>query len=541
MPNHKPHSAIHVADQLFAFLYKLGIRRVFGIPGDELEIFDALGHSDLEFVTTRHEQGAAFMAAAMGKVGPLPGVCISTLGPGATNLVTGVADAYQNRVPLLVLSGQLGIKSHSENPLVHQYINLVKLFEPVTKATYLLSDSKSLVDTVAQALRTAQAARPGPVHITLPVDIMEEVANGPIGAVNLLKSSRAVSQTTLAKAIKVLKTTRFPVAFLGQTAQAAHPAFRSILAQSRIPVVTSFLGKGAFSEYDQWSLGVMSRHVKDKLATVLDQADLFLVFGYDYVEGIQPEVFKGKKIIVLDEVSLAKEGLLQPDVELVGPAEVISRQLAQAITQAHYRAAWPPSNITAVRQERARQLLAVQKLDSVPFNPLRIMQVLQELTQGDATIVSDVGIHKQVIALGYKTKRPLSVHFSNGLSAMGFALPFAAGLRFSQLKEKNIIAISGDGGFLMNVQELETIKRYNLDLKILVLYDNAFGMIKNNLVQKYQRVNNLDFTNPDFGDLAKSFGIKYIQASEQSDLRRILKALLNSSGPTLLALSIRYS
>ncbi len=533
---------IHGADYLFSFLRKLGVKHIFGIPGDELEIFDALGHSEIEFITTRHEQGAAFMAEAVGKVTSLPGVCISTLGPGATNLATGVANAYQNRVPLLVLSGQLEKKYHTYNPLPHQYVDLQKFFKPITKETYVISNLHDMESTIVSALKKSKEPRPGPVHVTLPIDVMEENFTGGLkSGTNIKFVQKRVGGAEINRAIKTLGKSRLPLIFLGREAQYAHPSFSSALLKSNIPVITSFLGKGSFPENNPMSLGVISRHVKDKLVDVLKDADLLLIFGYDYIEGIPPDIFAGKKIIYIDSISAKKDRLLKPDVELVGDVSYISQKFARKIISSRYKTSWSPGMIKEISQERLQKILDVQKLDSFPFNPFKIIHTLQEVARGDEVIVSDVGIHKQVIALGYKAKSPLDLHFSNGLSSMGFSLPFAAGLRFSLPADKVIISINGDGGFLMNVQELETIKRYNLDIKIIVMFDNAFGMIKENLVQKYQRVRCLDFTNPDYKYLAKSFGIRYMAVDKKSDLKMVLKSFLSSRGATLLAIPIKYS
>ncbi|MDO8429804.1 MAG: thiamine pyrophosphate-binding protein [bacterium] len=534
---------IHGADLFFHLLHKFGIKRIFGIPGDELEIFDALAHSKIEFVTTRHEQGAAFMAQAVGKVGSLPGVCISTLGPGATNLVTGVADAYQNRSPVIVLSGQIEKKYHDTNPQAHQYINLQKLFSPVTKASFVLRDVLDIPVVLQKAVDIAMGGRPGPVHITLPVDVMETVISKKTSRFSHphLNPLARLDIKNIQKAIKVLKKSKYPVAFWGGAMQRRDGALVRAFEKARIPVMTSFLGKGSFPEFNSLALGTASRHIKDKLVEVLEKADCFLVFGYDYIEGVSSKIFDKKKIIYFDTVASKVDHLISPAVECVGDVSQFSSKFAEELLSDQYRSNWNLEFISKIKKSRREQALNNQNLKSFPFNPFKIMQTIQKLSKPKDLIVSDVGVHKQVIGLGYQVEEPFGVNFSNGLSSMGFSLPFAAGLRFITPKSQRIISINGDGGFLMNLQELETIKRYNLDVKIIIFVDNSFGMIKANLLQKYKRVKNLDFTNPDFESLASSFGIGFVPVRGKEDLEAALKSLFDSKGPALLAIPAKYA
>jgi len=532
-----------VASYLFSQIKSYGVNYIFGIPGDELKIFDALAHSQIEFITTRHEQAAAFMAQAVGKLSPIPGFCISTLGPGAANLVTGVADAYQNRAPLIVLSGQLEKFHHKTKPQAHQYIDLQKLFAPITKATFIIKSANGVKSTLEKAITIATSDRKGPVHITLPVDVMEKNVTGRISNFTLkIKPDKINPQPRMVlKAVNAIKKSKYPVLFFGQQAQYLADDVRRRIEKMNIPVMTSFLGKGSFDETHPLSLGTVSRHVKDKLKDVLDIADLFIVVGYDYIEGVQPILFEGKACIYIDEVPSTQERLLKPVVSLVGNIEKNTQDLFVNLAKATYQTEWDVSIIQGVKKARYQQILERQEMESHPLNPFYVMQELQRVLSGNEHIVSDVGNHKQAIGLGLQAKRPLRIHFSNGLSTMGFSLPFAAGIRFAKGNKEDIIVICGDGGFLMNVQELETIKRYNLNIKIIVFVDNAFGMIKSNLLAKYQRVKNLDFTNPDFHLLAKSFGIGYIAVFGKKDIHAKLAKLITAKETTLLTIPIKYS
>lgn len=532
-----------VADYLFSQVKSYGVDYIFGIPGDELKIFDALAHSEIEFVTTRHEQAAAFMAQAVGKLSPIPGFCISTLGPGAANLVTGVADAYQNRSPVIVLSGQLETGYHQTNPLAHQYIDLQKLFAPITKAAFIIKSSSGVKSTLEKAITIATSHRKGPVHITLPVDVMEKQVSEKSRDLSLkIKPNETNTQSTaVAKAANVIKKSKCPVLFLGQQAQYLTDDVRRKIGKTKIPVMTSFLGKGSFDETSPLSLGTVSRHVKDKLKDVLEKADLFIVVSYDYIEGVQPALFQGKASIYIDEISPTKDRLIKPTVSLVGNIQKNTEALFMNLDKAKYLSRWDVSFIQGVKNARYQQIIDAQEMGSYPLNPFFVMQVIQKVLSGDEHIISDVGNHKQAIGLGLQAKKPLRIHFSNGLSSMGFSLPFAAGIRFAKGNHENIIVICGDGGFLMNAQELETITRYNLNIKVIVFVDNAFGMIKSNLLAKYQRVKNLDFTNPDFKTLAKSFGIDYLAVMGKKDLDAKLAKLISAKQTTLLTIPIKYS
>ena len=532
-----------VADYLFSLIKSYGVNYIFGIPGDELKIFDALAHSDIEFITTRHEQAAAFMAQAVGKLSPIPGFCISTLGPGATNLVTAVADAHQNRSPLIVLSGQLEVRYHNTNPQAHQYIDLQKLFTPITKATLIIKSPSDVKSTLEKAITIATAVRKGPVHITLPVDIMEKpMSTRSNSSVLKIKPNKInVQPTAIAKAVNAIKRSKYPVLFFGQQAQYLPGDVRKKIEKMNFPVMTSFLGKGSFDETSSLSLGTVSRHVKDKLKDVLEKTDLFIMVGYEYIEGVQPTLFQGKRIIYIDTISPTQDNLIKPAVSLLGNIQKNISALLIHLDKMKYLSRWNVSVIQGIKNARYQQILKSQKMQSYPLNPFYVMQAIQKAISGDEHIVSDVGNHKQAIGLGLRAKKPLTIHFSNGLSSMGFSLPFAAGIRFAKGNKPTIIVICGDGGFLMNLQELETIKRYKLNIKMIVFVDNAFGMIKSNLLAKYKRVKNLDFTNPDFRNLAKSFGIEHIAVKGKQDIQTKLKKLLAAKQTTLMTIPIKYS
>ncbi len=532
-----------VADYLFSLIKSYGVNYIFGIPGDELKIFDALAHSRIKFITTRHEQAAAFMAQAVGKLSPIPGFCISTLGPGATNLVTGVADAYQNRSPLIVLSGQLETSHHKTNPPAHQYIDLQKLFSPITKATFVIKSSDDVKSTLEKAIIIATSDRKGPVHITLPVDVMEKkVSKRSNSLVLKIKPNKInIQPITVFKAANAIKKSKFPVLFFGQQAQYLSDEVRRKIEKLNIPVMTSFLGKGSFDETNPLSLGTISRHIKDKLKDVLWKTDLFIVISYDYIEGVQPILFAGKKNIYIDTIPSTRDQLIKSTVSLVGDIQKNTADLLTNLDKANYLSKWDVSVIQGVKKATYQQILERQEMESYPLNPFYVMQAIQRVLSGNEHIVSDVGNHKQAIGLGLQAKKPLRIHFSNGLSSMGFSLPFAAGIRFARGNHENIIVICGDGGFLMNVQELETITRYKLNIKVIVFVDNAFGMIKSNLLAKYQRVKNLDFTNPDFHYLAKSFGIDYIAVFGKKDIHAKLAKFIGVKHTTLLTIPVKYS
>ncbi len=533
------HGQVHAADYLLEYLYSKGVRRIFGIPGDELELFDAIGHSKVKFITTRHEQGAAFMAAAIGKMTALPGVCISTLGPGAANLVTAVADAHQSRIPLIALSGQLESTQHSVKPLAHQYIDLEKLFAPITKKTFFIKRADDIIPVIDEAFRIALEPRQGPVHITLAADVMEEVVLKRPSTRGTIHREVPISSAPIEVALKLIQGSSFPVAFLGQNALSMPFSARKVFEKAGVPVVTSFTGKGSFPENSPWSLGVVSRHVKDRLSEIFDKADLFVVYGYDYVEGVHPRIFEGKKVLLIDASPAKAEKIFKPQAQITDMRMV--DVLCEKMLRGAYRSLWEQKYITEIRADREKHVLRGQDMESYPFNPFKVIHALQRVSSGKEMIVSDVGIHKQVLGMGYKVTKPHGIHFSNGLSTMGFALPFAAGLRNALPRSGPIIAICGDGGFLMNVQELETIRRYDLDVKVVVFVDNAFGMIKANLIGKYKRVRNLDFSNPDFELLARSFRIDHMTADETTDLEDFWRKILRHKGPLLVSIPIRYA
>jgi acetolactate synthase-1/2/3 large subunit len=525
---------MNAAQLLVRCLENEGVRYVFGIPGEEtLDLNAALEDSDkIRFVLTRHEQAAAFMADVYGRLSSFPGVCLATLGPGATNLLTGVADAQLDRAPLVAITGQAGLERvHLES---HQYIDVVQMFTPVTKWSTRISVPESVPEVVRKAFRLARIEKPGATHIELPEDVAkEEVRSAPL---EVRRTSYPQAQReAIDRAADIINAAKTPVILAGNgvTRRQAlgNPtvdALRRFVQRSHIWATHTYMAKGVLDPFGRHSLPPVGlQRPGADLANVkaLAEADVVIAVGYDLVEWA-PVLWNPKrdKIVVhVDSTAAELDGHYQPSIEVIGELDESLGALADAVK--------PREDRQWVMGSAQSKLV---KDIPVPLPPGAVIADLRDALGPDDIVVSDVGAHKVWLARLFPTERPNTVVISNGLASMGIALPGAIAAKLVH-PERRVVAFCGDGGFLMNVQELETAKRLATAIVVVVLVDDRLGVIEVNEKRQFGRVFGTEFGNPDFVQLARAFGIAGYAVESARDLLPTLRHALDLGGPALVA------
>lgn len=525
---------MNAATLLVRCLENEGVRLVFGLPGEEtLELTDAFLDSRIRVIETRHEQGAAFMADVYGRLSGEAGVCFSTLGPGATNLLTGVVDAYLDRAPLVAITGQASLnRRHKES---HQYIDVIAMFKPVTKWNASIPKAEVIPEAVRKAFKIAQTEKPGATHLELPEDVAEEVIDdaavrGPLFVQAPVMPEPSPSQVL--RAVRAVAGAKRPVILAGNGVirGKASEAVRAFARALQIPVLHTFMAKGVMPDSDPLSLYTIGLLARDYAATVMEQADVVLAVGYDFVEYApcfwNPR--RDKRIVHVDGSPAEVDEHYIVDVGVLGDLrlslELIQRQLSS------FPSAWAG---------RARKTVIdgfeaeIDGPASWPLRPQRIMRALRAALKPDDVVVSDVGAHKLWMARMFPCETPNSCIISNGFAAMGIAVPGAIAAKLLY-PDRRVVAVTGDGGFLMNSQELETAVRLKLPIIILVWRDNGYGVIRWKQRLRFGRTSSVDFGNPDLVRYAESFGAAGYSVTAAEDLQPALEHALQRNVPVVI-------
>lgn len=528
-------AALNGAELLAKCLENEEIRYVFGLPGEEtIEINEALSSSSVQFVTVRHEQAGAFMAEVYGRLTGRAGVCLATLGPGATNLVTGIADANIDRAPVVALTGQADQRSlHKES---HQFIDVVRMLEPVTKWTARVTRTSVIPEAIRKAFKVAEAEKPGACHVELPQDVANDEAEGkPLPRSNIREAGH--DPDALKKAAELINASRYPIVLGGNgiiRGQATN-ALRTFVSKIRIPVAETFMAKGIMPADSDLSLFTIGLQARDYVACGFDRADLVIAVGYDFVE-YSPAKWNpnGDKRILHIDVTMAEiDDSYVPEIEILGN---ISGTLTKLAEIARPKVGNPARTLRDLVVSEMKQNA---NDSSFPVKPQRLVHDLRQVLKEDDIMVCDVGAHKLWVARLFPTNVPGSVIISNGLSSMGFALPGAMAAKLVH-PTCNIIAVCGDGGFMMNCQELETAKRLGLKIVVVIFRDDSYGSIKWKQMERYGHASGVDFGNPDFVAFAKSFGIEGFRVEKAQDIVPILENAMNSSGPAVVEVPVDY-
>jgi acetolactate synthase-1/2/3 large subunit len=530
--------ALRKASDLFVeCLEAEGVGHVFGIPGEEtLDLNESLADSSIQFVPVRHEQGGAYMADVYGRLTGRAGVCLGTLGPGATNLVTPVADAYLDRAPLVALTGQADLeRMHKES---HQYIDIVQVMAPITKWNARLADAAIIPEVVRKAFKVAETEKPGATHIELPEDVMaDEVEGVPLPRRRLVLPEPSARE--LLKAADIVRGALNPVALVGNGVirAGAAPALREFVRATGIPVATTFMGKGAIDSNDPKALGTVGLQSGDYRMAGFEQADVVLAIGYDLVEHAPKHwnADRDKKIVCIDSVPSEIDEYFIPEVELIGDIYHVLSRLGEECRHVPHS-----GGSTHLRELTASYFEKSGNDAHWPMQPPRALWELRRALGRNDILVSDVGLHKLWIGRMFPAHEPNTVLIANGLAGMGFAIPAAIAAKLVH-PDRNVVAVNGDGGFLMNCQELETAVRLKTPFVSVIWENRQFGSIVWKQDKKFGRHFGVDFTNPDFVGLAKSFGMAAWRCEGPDDFGPTLRKALEQDVPSLVVLPIDYS
>ncbi|MFZ5914209.1 MAG: acetolactate synthase large subunit [Pseudomonadota bacterium] len=522
-----------------------GVDRIFGIPGEEnADVMISLLDSRIEFVLCRHEQGAAFMADAYGRLTGKAGVCLATLGPGATNLVTGLADANMDRAPVVAIIGQASTKRlHKES---HQNMDSISMLRPISKWAQTIVSPINIPEVTRKAFKIAEREKPGVCVIELPEDIAdEEVSAQPLPVERLRRP--AADHKAISQAVDLILQAKNPIILAGNGAVRKRAARQLVrLAQKTgIGVVNTFMGKGAVPMDDPHCLFTMGLGVGDYNNHAFANADLILTAGYDLVEYSPSAWYKPAskaKIIHIDFEPAEIDTHFPVAVDIVADlADALWQMNEELDRRAEGRL--PLFDIASrgkLRDTMSADFAAEKDDTGFPMKPQKILWDVRQFMGPDDILLSDVGAHKMWVSRYYQCETPNTCLISNGFCSMGFALPGAIGAKFA-CPDRRVLSINGDAGFLMNVQELETAVRYKLNIVIMVWVDGEYGLIKWKQQDAFDgRHSKLDFGNPDYELLAKAFGMwgKSLTAADQ--LPGALEEAFRQQGPALIAVPVDY-
>jgi acetolactate synthase-1/2/3 large subunit len=525
------------AEKFIQCLENEQVTEIFGIPGEEnLAVMDALLSSSIRFVTTRHEQGAAFMADVYGRLTGKAGVCLATLGPGATNLITGFADANMDRAPIIGIAGQGSTKRlHKES---HQILDLVNLFEPISKYSTQIRSSDIVNEIVRKAFKEAQNEKPGGCFIDFPEDIAdEEAADVPPLKVQSPRTPRA-PQDKVEQVAELISNARFPLVMAGNGVirAAASDALLRFAEKLKIPVATTFMAKGVIPFSHDYCLGSVGLQARDYVACGFDRADLVICVGYDMVE-YHPQLWnpeRTQRIVHIDRMPAEVDAHYILEAGVLGDISQSLHDIAEL--------AIPQEKFTAgnLRESIVEEFRAHKDDTCMPMKPQKIIWDLRQVLAPEDIVVSDVGAHKMWLARMYQAERPNTCIISNGFASMGIGVPGAIAAKIAY-PNRTALTVTGDAGFLMNSQEIETALRIGTPIVILVWTDSEYGLIKWHQLRRYGRESNIKFNNPDLVQHAQSYGAKGYRVEAADQLVPILQQAIADNTVVVVDCPVDYS
>ncbi|OEC94806.1 acetolactate synthase large subunit [Rhizobium sp. YK2] len=524
------------SDLLVAALENEGVDRIFGIPGEEnLDVVESIRKSSIQLVLTRHEQAAAFMAATYGRLTGKPGVCLTTLGPGALNLSTGAAYALLGAMPMVMITGQKGILSSRQARF--QVVDVVASMKPLTKLARQIVSPQMIPTMVREAFRIAQEERPGPVHLELPEDIAaEECAPVVLVAPHQLELPIA-SDAALDRAATLITAAKRPLLMLG--AAASRPRSTSDIAQfvirTGIPFFTTQMGKGTVPGGTELYMGTAALSERDYVHEAIEQADLIITIGHDTIE--KPPFIMGKggpNVVHVGYQPATVEQVYFPQSEVIGDIGPSLKALAD-------RLAGKLPNAQALLHLRGRILERIaDRATEDRFTPQRLVHDIREVMPHDGILALDNGMYKIWFARNYRTRMANTLLLDNALATMGAGLPSAM-VASMLYPERRVMAVCGDGGFMMNSQEIETAVRLKLNLVILVIEDDAYGMIRwKQAVDEFPDFG-MTFGNPDFVRYAQSYGAKGTRVDDIGQFKQALEDAFSGGSVHLVNVPVDYS
>lgn len=530
------------SDLFIKALENEGVNYIFGLPGEEnLDILESIRKSEkIKFVLTRHEQGAGFMAATYGRLTGKPGVCLSTLGPGATNMVTPTAYAQLGAMPMLIITGQKPIKKSKQGKF--QIIDVVDMMQPLTKFTQQVTHATHIPSIIREAFRLSNEERPGAVHIELPEDIAQEEISEPQLFQPIDSKIPLAEADSLKKAAEMVLDAKRPLLLIGAGAnrECACRALTKFVDATGIPFFNTQMGKGVIDERHALYLGTAALSDHDFIHDAIDGADLIINVGHDIVE--KPPFFMNvndkRKVIHLNFFAAEIDEVYFPHLNIIGDIANSVNLLAESLRP--NKGKWEIDFFLNIRDNVSKHLSKYEYDDRFPMLPQRLVKIIRDTLPEDGIVTLDNGIYKLWFARNYPTYAQNTLILDNALATMGAGL--ASALMAKELNpDKKVISVNGDGGFMMNSQEMETAIRLNLDIVIIILNDNAYGMIQWKQEDEGFTQYGLEYTNPDFVKFAESFGAKGYRPSSVQEFERVFVKAQDSKGVHLIDLAVDYS
>lgn len=532
-----------------------GVEYIFGIPGEEnLDLLNSLKDFPIKMILTRHEQGAGFMAATYGRLTGKAGVCMSTLGPGATNLVTAAAYAQLGAMPMMMITGQKPIKASKQGQF--QILDVVDMMRPLTKYTHQISSGHNIPARIREAMRNAEGERPGAVHLELPEDIASEETDSKI----IIKSKFDIphaSDHSIAAAAEMIESARRPLLMVGAGANRLHTCgiLSAFVDRTGIPFFSTQMGKGVIDERHPLFLGNAALSANDYVHRAIEAADLIINVGHDVVE--KPPFFMAQemtdkqsdsciagadctetvtKVIHVNYITATVDSVYYPQLGVIGD---ISNSIERLTNRISKQTGWDFSRFMEVKSHLDRHLLEGADDNRFPVYPQRLVADIRKVMPDDGIITLDNGVYKIWFARNYRAHKPNTVLLDNALATMGAGLPSAMAAKIVH-PERRVMAICGDGGFMMNSQEMETAVRLKLDLVVLILRDDAYGMIKWKQANMGFDDFGLDYGNPDFVQYANSYGAQGHRATSAESLTPLLEDCFDTPGVHLVEVPVDY-
>lgn len=531
---------VNVAQLFVKCLEQQDVKYIFGVPGEEnIDFLDALHDSSIRFIVCRHETGAAFIAGIMGKLTGKPGVCLSTLGPGATNMMTGVACATLDRMPLVAITAQMDVPKQVKG--THQYLNLMDIYRPITKWNTSIQNSSILPKVVSEAFTSAVSDLQGAIHIELPNDIASlQVEPQPmLSALKQDKQKIMASESTLAEVARVINDAKFPLVLIGHRAADADEtsAVRTFIETLRAPFTETFMAKGVVQGNHPCHLQTTGLPEGDFVNQAFALADLIVTIGYDPIEyGTDKWNMTATPILhINDQVPSKTDSFYPIKASLIGDIATNLECLTRYIQP---------------REEMADSYLQLQETikndaemnrtdDGFPLLPQRVIKEIRDFLSPDDILVSDVGAHKYWIGRQYDALKHNTCIISNGLASMGIGLPGAIGAKLA-FPDNKVMAVCGDGAFNMSLAEFETAVRLKLPIVIMVWRDQRYSAIEWEQNNKLGRSTGIEFDNPDFQKLAETYGARGFKVKNASELGVVLQKAFSEDGPAVIECPIDY-
>jgi acetolactate synthase-1/2/3 large subunit len=526
------------SDLMVKALEAEGVEYIFGIPGEEnLDLLESLRSSTIKLILTRHEQGAGFMASTYGRLTGKVGVCLSTLGPGATNLVTPAAYAQLGAMPMLMITGQKPIKTSKQGRF--QVIDVVDMMRSITKYTTQVVSGDRIPSVVREAFRLASEERPGAVHIELPEDIADEKTNVPLLTPSMVRRPIAEYKSIKA-AVDMIEAAKSPVLVIGAGAnrKLTSKMLREFVDKTGIPFITTQMGKGVLDETDNKFMGNTALSSGDFVHRVIGRADLIINVGHDVVE--KPPFFmenNGQQVIHINFETAAVDPVYFPQLEVVGDIANSIWQIKETIDT---KCKWELDFYSDVQKAYIEHRNEAENDDRFPILPERMVKAVRSAMPKDGIVTLDNGVYKIWFARNYPAAMRNTLLLDNALATMGAGLPSAMAAKLVY-PDRPVITVCGDGGFMMNSQEVETAVRLGLHIVIIILRDDAYGMIK--WKQSNMGFNNygLDYGNPDFVKYIESYGGKGWRVDSASELQGLIESCLAEPAVHLIDVPVDYS